>query len=468
MRGLKLFIGACFAFALLLAAAAAMAQGAPPAPTDEIAAPAGEVAVAPTARDDQIAARIGGILAATGWYRATEVRVDDGVVFLDGRTDSEDRRLWAQNLAQKTQDVAAVVNRIEIDRPVGWAFAPALQEIADMGRGVLGAAPLILLALVILPVAWLAAGAVGRLARRLLEPRLDSPLLRDVVAWAVSAPVFLIGLYIILQVAGLTGLAVSVLGGAGVIGIVVGFAFRDIAENFLASLLLSIRRPFRAGDFVDVAGQSGFVRSMNTRSTLLLSPEGNHIQIPNATVFKNIITNYSTAPSRRETLHVGIGYDASVAQAQEIVIAVLRGHPAVIDDPEPLVLVDELASSTVNLDIHYWFDGRSFSAFKVKSALLRLIKKALIEAGVSMPDDAREIVFPEGVPIVEQPPAAADAPATAIADRTSAPESAAPATESEGDLSNEREDVEANAAAAAAEDLDGDLLARADDKPPAH
>lgn len=412
-------------------------------------APAAEVAVQPKARDADIARRIQNILEATGWYRSPAVRADDGVVFLDGATDSAERRKWAADLAQKTEDVTAVVNRIEIERPVAWAFDPALRELANLGRAALGALPLVLLAIVVLPLAWILSRFFGRLARRLFAIRVDSPLLLDVLAAAVAAPVFLLGLYVVLQVAGLTGLAFSVLGGAGVIGIVVGFAFRDIGENFLASLLLSVRRPFRAGDLVRVADQMGFVQSLNARSTLLLSPEGNHVQIPNATVFKNIIVNFSTAPVRRETFRVGIGYDASITQAQAIVLDAIESHQAILRDPAPLVLVQDLGSSTVVLEVQYWFDGQAFSQARVRSAILRLAKKALVDAGISMPDDAREVIFPEGLPLRRW--SGTDAAAPAEAPAPPAAESAAAATESEGDLANERAEIEANTAAAEAE-----------------
>ena len=427
------------------------------APTEEdVAAPVQAVAVEPVARDDAIAKRIQEILQATGWFENARVSVDDGVVFIDGVTESAERRAWAREMAQKTQDVVAVVNRVTVEKKVEWSFEPAFDQITAMVRSIVQALPLIVLALIVLPLAWIFASLIARLARHLMRNSTPSPFLRDILARAISLPVFFLGLYIVLEAAGLTRLAVSLVGGAGVLGIVIGFAFRDIAENCLASLLLSIRRPFRAGDYVNVADYTGYVQSMNTRSTLLLSPEGNHVQVPNSTIFKNVITNFSTAPTRREVLTVGIGYDAQVAEAQEIIIGVLSNHAAVIADPSPLVLVDELGSSTVNLKIYYWFDGENFSQVKVKSAILRLIKKALVEADISMPDDAREIIFPDGVPVkMIEASAVSDAPPPA------APpvESNASATESEGDLRNERAEVEEHAGAAAPEDQGTDLLA---------
>ena len=435
-------------------------------PEETVATPANAVSVEPVARDEQIERRIREIMQATGWYENPAVSVDDGVVFLDGVAKREEHGVWARDLAQKTQDVVAVVNRIAVEQEIQSSFAPAMRELKKVFYSVLLALPNILLALIILPLAWWAARWVSRGARVLLGGRIDSPFLADVVSRAIAVPVFLIGLYIVLQVAGLTRLAVSFLGGAGVIGIVIGFAFRDIAENFLASLLLSVRKPFKGGDFIDVAGEQGIVQSMNTRSTILLSVEGNHIQIPNATIFKNTITNYSAAPPRRSILDIGVGYDISTAEAQEVIRAVLGRHEAVMSDPEPLVLVDSLGASTVNLKVYYWIDGHRYSVVKVKSALLRLLKKALVEAGISMPDEAREIIFPQGVPVLQlegraeknaMQMAEHDIAESVRAERETI-ESEEEATNSEGGLANERHDIEAQTAVAGNIEGKTDLL----------
>ncbi|WP_226886887.1 mechanosensitive ion channel family protein [Nisaea nitritireducens] len=448
------------------------AQESSPEAGDVTAAPQA-VAVTPVAHDDEIATRIEDILQATGWYPDIEVNATDGVVFLDGVTGSDEHRGWARDLASKTQDVVAVVNRITVKPEIDWSFRPATSEITILLRNGLASLPLVVLALVILPLAFFAAIFVARMIEWILRDQVDSPFLRSVIARTAAIPVFLIGLYIVLQVAGLTQLALSILGGAGVAGIIVGFAFRDIAENFLASLLLSIRQPFRRGDYIAVGGQEGTVQSMNTRSTLLMSLEGNHIQIPNATVFKNTIVNYSAAPARQEFLEIGVGYDVSIAVAQEIIRKVLVDHAAVLEEPEePLVLVDSLGSSTVNLRAYFWFDGRAYSVLKIRSALLRLVKKALIEEHISMPDHAREVIFPQGVPVISmdgspEAPQPAYAPAIEAipAPAPEVPESGASATTSEGDLENEIESLERHAASADIPEAEEDLLSTSDTKP---
>ena len=427
------------------------------------------VAVEPLARDDAISRRIDNILTATGWYEDVRVESREGVVFLDGRTQSDEHRTWARNLSANTQDVVAVVNRIQVTPETDWSFAPALAEVRSLLYKGLASLPLIAVAIVILPLAFYAAVLVGRVVDWALSRQVSSPFLRSVIARTVSIPVFLIGLYIVLQVAGLTQLALSLLGGAGVVGIIVGFAFRDIAENFLASLLLSIRQPFRRGDHIEVGGHEGTVQSMNTRSTLLLSREGNHIQIPNAAVFKSTIVNFTSAAARQEYLEIGIGYEVSIAAAQEIIRKVLVDHAAVLEEPEePLVLVDTLGSATVNLRAYFWFDGRAYSVYKIRSALLRLIKKALTEKGISMPDEAREVIFPQGVPVMMMDGSSSTAPAQpASAPAPSLPkppaeESGASATTSEGDLDNDTASIERHAAGSDIPEAEQDLLARAD------
>lgn len=392
---------------VLAACLALLVAFAPPAGAQEEAAPDGAVSttedrveITPDAEDGEIAARLTGILDATGWFEALSIRVEDGVVFLNGRTGSRENSDWAQRLATRTDGVVAVVNRLDVRRVVNWSLEPAFDEIRNLADSLIVAGPMIILSLFILPLAFFASGLVARLLRWSLQRRVETPFLRDVIARAVAFPVFLIGLYVVLQVAGLTQLALSLLGGAGVVGIVVGFAFRDIAENFLASLLLSVRRPFKGGDLITVADHLGVVQSMNTRSTILITPDGNHIQIPNAVIFKSTIENHTAAPYRRDSFGVGIGYDDTIADVQSLILDVLKSHEGVADDPPPMALIEELGDSTVNLRAHYWFDGERTSHLKLKSSLLRKVKRALTDAGVSMPDAAREVIFPQGVPLV--------------------------------------------------------------------
>ena len=425
------------------AAAQDRAPASAPTTTEDTALPKQPVSVVPASSDDDIAGRLERILRSTEWFAAPRVSAREGVVFLEGGAASQDQRRWAGALAQNTEGVVAVVNRIEVESDVQSTFDRAARDVVNFYRETVRAWPLLALILVILLASWLVARGLAMLGRRFFARRVSSPLLLSILVQAVAVPSYLLGIYLVLRVAGLTQLALTVLGGTGLLGIVLGFAFRDIAENFLASLLLSARNPFRSGDLIEVAGQTGIVQTLNTRSTVLLTLDGNHVQIPNAAVYKSTIKNYSSTPTRRAEFMVGIGYDCSTATAQGLIAQVVKGHPAVLDAPEPVVLVDALGDATVNLRVQYWFDSATYSPAKINSALLRLAKNALRKGGFKLPDPAREIIFPKGVPVIGME-GLRMAGETGRADRSAADaaqadlvEDSEDATEGEGDLGNE-------------------------------
>jgi small conductance mechanosensitive channel len=380
------------------------------------------VDVQPTARDEDIASRLQGILESTGWFRNPQVSVREGVVFLEGSTEEPEYKDWAGQLAGKTQDVVAVVNRIQIVEPPAWDLTPILDEVNRLARSFILALPRILFGLLVLIAAWFAAVWIHRLARRLLKGSLTSPLLRDVAAWLIAVPVFLVGIYLVLQFFGLTRLALTVLGGTGLAGLIVGIAFSDIVENFLASILISVRTPFQSGDFIKVQDLKGIVQRVTTRGTLLMGIDGNHIQIPNSVIYKSTIINYTANPNRRIDFAVGIGYEDAVAAAQDLILAILTDHPAVLERPEPLVLADNLGMSSVDLRVYFWIDASTHDIFKVKSSVLRLTKAALMSHGFTLPDAAREVVFPQGVPVLTAEEQRALPPAGGRATPSPAPE----------------------------------------------
>ena len=377
----------------------AQAKDAPQAPNNERAAPVTQkIDISPVAGDDEIRKRLQDILEATGWFSGSQVVVRQGVVFLSGQARTDELKQWATDLAHNMQGVVAVANRMEVIRPSIWNFAGAQEGMAELRHDLIRALPFMVLGLGVLGLSVAGSWLSLKSARAFFKKRVRSRLLRGVFAWAVAALVLFAGLYIVLRVSGLTQLALTVVGGTGLIGLVLGIAFRDITENFLASIFLSVQEPFQNGDLIDVAGETGYVRQLNVRSTVLMTLDGNIVEIPNAAMYKAVLRNFTTNPNRREHFVVGIGYDNAIDQAQEVALNVLAGHPAVLEEPEPLVLADNLGKATVDLKVYFWLDGSKHSAIKVRSSIIRLIKRAFQQHEISMPDEAREVVFPDGVP----------------------------------------------------------------------
>ena len=323
-----------------------------------------------------------------------------------------------------------------------WDLSPAWVELRSLWRQTIQGLPLFLLALVLLVLTWLATLSAIRLAHRFLAPRMPNRLLLGVAEKVFAIPVFLLGLYIVLRVSGLTQLALTLLGGTGVIGLVIGIAFRDIAENFLASLLMSTRNPFRSGDLIEVAEYVGYVQKVTSRGTLLMTFEGNYVQIPNALIYKSTLVNYSANPNIRLDFVVGIGYDSAIADAQQVALDVLRAHPSALDTPEPMILVEELGAATINLRIYFWADCQRHSMLRVKSSVMRLTIRAFEEAGISLPDEAREVIFPQGVPVQTLEANGRQLSEAAPQQKTAKQDSAAVSTAGEGDLRSEASDLQ--------------------------
>ncbi|QDU28668.1 Small-conductance mechanosensitive channel [Anatilimnocola aggregata] len=392
------------------------------APEKEDLTPAtAKVDINPVARDEEIRTRLQSVLDATGWFIDPQVEVREGVVFLSGYAETDELKKWAGDLARNTQDVVAVANRMDVLEPSVWDFEPAWTGMLALWRDFIRSLPFFLFGLLILALSAGAGVLATRGAQAFFRERIQARLLLNVMARGIGVLVFLLGVYIILRVSGLTQLALTVVGGTGLVGLAVGIAFRDITENFLASIFLSMHRPFETGDLVEISAITGYVQQLNIRTTILMTLDGNLVQIPNATVYKNNIRNFTTNANRREDFVVGIGYDSSISEAQEIARQVLSDHPAVLSDPEPMVLADSMGTATINLRIYFWLNGREHSLLKVRSSLIRLVKMAFQKNGVSMPDEAREIVFPNGVPVTmagrkssEAPPFTEPAPLDSV------------------------------------------------------
>jgi small-conductance mechanosensitive channel len=371
----------------------------PPSGRDHPSLAPAKVDVEPAAKDEEIRERLAAVLRATGWFQAPDVHVEEGVVFLSGTAETEEVRRWAGELARNTQDVVAVANRMGVVEPAALDFSSAWSGLSQLWRDIVHSIPFVVFALLVLGLSVAAGFQTRRSLQRILATKIETRLLRSVAAWTAGVFVFLAGTYIVLRVSGLTPLAMTVVGGTGLIGLALGIAFRDITENFLASIFLSMQRPFETGDLVEVAGWTGLVQQLNIRTTVLVTLDGNMVQIPNSAVYKSALRNFTTNRSRRETFVVGIGYDDPIDRAQEVVRAVLAGHPAVLKTPDPWVLVNDLGVSTVNLKVYFWLDGVEHSWLKVRSSVIRQVKASLQQAGISLPDESREVIFPRGVPV---------------------------------------------------------------------
>ena len=222
---------------------------------------------------------------------------------------------------------------------------------------------------------------------------MDDPLLVRFLARAFKIVLVIIGLLLALQVVGLGGVAAGVLAGAGLSAFVLGFALKDIAENFLAGIILSFDRPFDLQDTITIDGYTGQVISLDFRTSQIKTFDGKDIYIPNAIILKEPLTNFTRDGLIRLEFVVGIDYDDNIAEAIKLISDTLLKEDEVLKDNPPYAIVDQLATSTVNLRIYFWADTTDYKKGinLLKGRVVAAVKEALLDKGFGLPADIQEL-----------------------------------------------------------------------------
>lgn len=379
--------------------AAARPQLVPEAPAEEPAGPApGSIAAAvDPATDRLVQRRLAEVYSAVEGLEGITVEVDSGVVRLGGEALSRDSVDRAVRLARALSGVVDVVDDVEVVRDVRRRLTPALETLRDSADSLIGALPLLAVALALV-VAFLLlarwAGRWGWLYRRLTR----NPFAAEWLARLARAAIAIAGIVLALEILGATALVGAVLGAAGLAGLAIGFAFRDTVENYIAGILLSVRQPFAPNDLVEIEGREGKVARLTPRATILITLDGNHVRIPNATVFQGVLTNYTRNPRRRFRVEVGVGNDVDLATALDLGLATLRRIAGVLDQPPPEGWIDHLGESSVSLIFVGWVDQRADDFAKVRSEGIRAVKEAFDVAGLDMPEPIYRVNLRGGLP----------------------------------------------------------------------
>lgn len=387
------------------------------------AGPNGPIATENSAGTDAaIATRIRDILGELGTYDDVTVQVADGIVTLRGTTTSMVDIANLNALVNRVQGVVAVKTQVTETTDIVRRLDPALDRFMARVDQLITILPLAVIALCV----FLAVTFLGRALARLKRPwdRIaPNAFIADLFRQIVQIVFGIGGLVVALDILNATALLSTILGAAGIVGLALGFAVRDTVENYIASVMLSIRQPFRPNDTVEINGDQGKVIRLTSRATILLSFDGNHIRIPNATVFKSRIVNFSQNAERRFkfTICVDPGTDLSIARA--LAADTVQALPFVLPSPPAQAWLDNLTDAGVEVTVTGWIDQNETSILLARGEALRLVKLAFETAGIGIPDTTYRIVV-DGGGHLPLPTAASDiGPATrAVAPATRASE----------------------------------------------
>ncbi|WP_445665672.1 mechanosensitive ion channel family protein [Fodinibius sp. AD559] len=239
---------------------------------------------------------------------------------------------------------------------------------------------------------------LGRLVRggvkHMLEKTTSNKTIINLLETIVGIIIIGIGVFIALSVLKLDGAVTSLLAGAGIIGLALGFAFQDIASNFISGVILSIRHPFGIGDIIETNGFYGTVQKMNLRNTIIRTPQGQIVYIPNKSVFENPLENYTTSGVRRIDLECGVSYGDDLEKAKEVAIEAIETLDNYDDDKEVEFYYEEFGGSSINFEIRFWVNFKSNSDFlSARSDAIIAIMKAFEETDIMIPFPIRTLDF---------------------------------------------------------------------------
>jgi small-conductance mechanosensitive channel len=371
---------------------------------------AADTAFAPRTRTDSlIQSDLRTLFGTIPAMEGIEVHVCNRVVLLDGDVVDLATSTDAIALAQQADSVRYVVDSVAADVEVEARLAPAIQRVQDYVSSFIATLPLLGVALLVFVVFAFISLLIGRMRNPIPGTAL-SPILQNLVRRILRLVVLVVGVLLFLDILGITALVGALLGAAGLVGVAVGFAFQDIAENYLAGLLLSIRQPFNLGDTVRIGEHEGRVVKLTARELLMMSYEGNHVRLPNATVFKSDLVNFTRNPNRRFGFKAGIDVEEDLREVQRIGLQTLNAMRGVLEDPPPFMWIEELGDSNVVVGFYGWIDQREVDFMKVRSEALRLVKRALDEAQILMPEPIFNLKVHELTQAPGEPPERAKTP----------------------------------------------------------
>lgn len=269
-------------------------------------------------------------------------------------------------------------------------------KIASWIKATISLLPNIIVSVFILVIALGAAVLVGKLMRRVLQRFLKNISLVNFLAVLSRFAVLLVGVTIILNVMQLESAVISLLTGVGIIGIALGFAFQDMASNFISGIALVFKddRPFKVGDMVETNEKLGMVEEINLRATTIRTFSGQLVFIPNRQIFQQPVINYTLSGKRRVDLAVGISYGENLEHASDVTIEAVRGVPQRDRSTKVELMYNEFGDSSINFYVYFWvkFQSQMHYLAACSEAIMR-IKAAYDANGITIPFPIRTLDF---------------------------------------------------------------------------
>jgi len=307
--------------------------------------------------------------------------------------------LWLGAIGLRRAGAAAAGGADNVREPVPETLdevADSLQDtILQIWTDFIDRLPFIAAGLGILLLTGVVAAIITRIATASLRRSRMRDSLRELIMRLFSIGIWIIGIMVTAVVIfpGLS--AANALGAMGIISIAVGFAFKDIFENFFAGILLLWRFPFENGDFIECQDITGEVLDVSVRMTLLRKTSGELVVVPNSFLFLNPVQVLTNLDHRRVTVITGVAYGEDVAQAVAVIEAAVRGCTTVKHDQPVQVFPQAFGESSIDIEVTWWSGPRPVDIRRSRGEVVTAVKRALDEAGIEIPFPYRTLTFKE-------------------------------------------------------------------------
>lgn len=269
---------------------------------------------------------------------------------------------------------------------IGEALDGALQDLTAWIEGFVQMMPEIAAAVLVLLAFVVLARVVRGGVRRLMDRATSHGPVKSLLAKAAYLAVLAAGVFVALGILQLEKTVTSLLAGVGILGLALGFAFQDIAENFIAGILITVRRPFTDGDLVETNGFLGHVEDVDLRTTHIRTLQGQLVRVPNGEVFGNPLTNYSQARERRVDLACGVSYGDDLEKARGVALEAVAGVEGRAPDRDPELFYEAFGGSSIDFVVRFWIRDTGQRAFlAARSDAIQRLKAAFDEHDVGIP-----------------------------------------------------------------------------------
>ena len=257
--------------------------------------------------------------------------------------------------------------------------------------------PNIITGIIILLIAIILGKIIYKIIAKTTQKRWQDSIMSNFLAEVIKWTFYLFGVIMALSVIGFSGVASTIFAGAGISAIVFGFAFKDIGENFLAGIILALKRPFEIGDIIEIQGDKGTVKDLDLRITHLRNAEGKDIYIPNSSIIKNTLTNYTKDGFLRINFMIGIAPECDIEETRKLIATYLNTKNTILKTPAPSVMVQELGEFTTDIQVFFWVDilankklPDTYLGHNIRSKAITDVKKILDDNNIEMPSQVLE------------------------------------------------------------------------------